>query len=180
MWQSSQNRELCSGVLLKDVPVFAGLVDIQRQIGLLRFSLVLTQACDLDSHLKAKRKRVESQAGTRWNRQAISQVLFLPLFEESEFKAGNHLRSGFGLELVPIESDVWSRIQKGVDFRYHFLRGESNLPDFVVDFKHFFTLPFDVADTFSVANASGLKLEHLHYTSLADRFAHYVQRVAIE
>ena len=80
-----------------------------------------------------------------------------------------------------IHENEMKKIRKNQVLRYHYFKGpDEGIPDFIIDFRHYFTLPATfivkyLADT----DIERYVLKHINYTCLSDRFAHYLQRVAI-
>jgi hypothetical protein len=74
---------------------------------------------------------------------------------------------------------LWSRssIEINDNPRYHFLKSDIDLPDLVVDFKRFFTLPRDEA--YSLLDSRKARLDTLFRESVSQRFASFQSRIAL-
>ena len=182
MWRLKSNSKLTAGSLIYDVPFFSKLVEDEPRITKFQFSIVLSQACDIESYYRIMEKMEgNGENDGPINRQMITQILFVPAFEEESFKAGRHFEEQYGIKLKGLEAGVFERIEKVQDIRYHFLVTEAaDLPSLYVDFKHYFTAPVTLVELIAGASTKPqYELETLHYSDLADRFAHYLQRVPV-
>jgi hypothetical protein len=179
MWIKRTEKKLSCGTLLIDIPLFAGFKE-GGEFKNFPFSVVITQACDLDSYYIVLDKKGKSEQEL-YNRQLITQVLFLPAFELETFKKGSHFFKQYDKQLRPIEEKEFDKIIKAEDIRHHYLPSkEENIPSLIIDFKHYFTVPVDIAIKNCVETERDLYvLEFGQYTDLSDRFAHYLQRVAV-
>lgn len=181
MWLLNEANEasICSGLLVNDLPVFLSIEE-SSNFAIYPFSIILTQACDIESYFKSITKSTNSNGCIALSdRQIITQILFCPAFDEDTFFSGNHLKAQFGFSMPAINSKEKEKYYKS-EFRYHYLKSNlDSIPNLFVDFKQYFTLPVEFVNTASRNNKFNYKLDHIYYTSLADRFAHYLQRVAI-
>ncbi len=179
MWQQKADKKLSTGCLVLNLPIFSKL-EQGKEFSVFPYSIIITQACHIASYYKAliDQKKNPSEP---YNRQLITQVLLLPAFEEESFKSGTHLEKQYGKKIKSIETAVFSRIKIGQDFRHHFLADHSHvLPNLFIDFKHYFTVPIEIViETVEQRESFPFELEFKHYTDLSDRFAHYLQRVAV-
>lgn len=178
MWIRHPNGIIEAGLLLRDLRFFAGFAGGEGRFASFPYSIVLTQACDIESYY---RNRGETDKEGRISRQIICQLILCPAFDEDKFKSGQHLMDQYEYQTTMLNSKEFTPIREQRRERYHYLRSNTDpLPNLVLDFRHYFTVPIEVTET-ALANAEEelYKLEHIHYTDLADRFAHYVQRVAI-
>ena len=94
------------------------------------WAIVLTQTCDLEQDFKARSQEAKEE-------KKIPSILFC------EVTTADKLKGGCG------GSDLWKRIKKNQDERYHFLQKvkpqedsiEEGISELGVDFKRYFTLP---------------------------------------
>ena len=88
---------------------------------------------------------------------------------------------GFKMDLKGKRSkSKWQVIEKNNDPRYHFLSdSEKNvLPNLIIDFKIFYTLPYDYI-FFRYADIYTCSLNELFRESLSQRFFSYHSRVGL-
>ena len=80
-----------------------------------------------------------------------------------------------------ISSDEWKRVKQNSNYRYHFLpeQEDKQLPDLAIDFKHYLTLPREVAYRPNTKNKVFTSLEDLFREHLSSRFAHYLSRIGL-
>ncbi len=177
MWEEIEKDNIQSGLLTPDLPILTSITDHEKVIEF-PYSILLTQACDLKSYFRIIQSG--SPNGLQ-DRQRIEQVIFCPVFIEEQFKKGSHLIKQYNYSFKVIEKQIYNDIKKNNTSRYYFI--ESNikaLPNLIVDFKHYFTIPIVVMLQALELNRGNLyKLRHIYYTDLADRFAHYLQRVVL-
>lgn len=176
MWEEIEKDNIQSGLLTPDLPILTSITDHEKVIEF-PYSILLTQACDLASYFRIIQG---DSTNEQQSRQRIEQVIFCPAFIEEQFKEGSHLRRQYYYSFKPIER--YSDIEKNNNSRYYFI--ESNikeaLPNLIVDFRHYFTIPIVVMlQALELHKGNLYKLKHIYYTDLADRFAHYLQRVAL-
>lgn len=179
MWQKANDNRVCSGLLIKDLPVLISIQPQKDQFAIYPYNIVLTQACDIESYYKSKAKWDEENEIK--DRQLITQIIFCPAFDEEKFKKGNHLEDQYKYCMPNLSNRELEKIKKLENLRYHFFESkEESIPNLFLDFKQYFTLPINlVLDILENVKDLSFKLDHLQYIKLADRFAFFIQRVAI-
>lgn len=183
MWTKrfKKSHYLTSGLLLRDLPNFSKFSE-HDTFSTYDFSIIITQACDIESYYDALSKKTESDDGILHfeSGQIITQLIFCPAFDEDVFKAGEHLFKQFNYMLPVQTSKQLKKIQKKNTERFHFIQSEEDsLPNIIIDFKHYFTLPISEVELLIDSYDFVFQLSGLHFAELADRFAHHLQRVAI-
>lgn len=176
MWEEIEKDNIQSGLLTPDLPILTSITDHDKVIEF-PYSILLTNACDLASYFKSIQSNSPNDLQ---NRQRIEQVIFCPAFIEEQFKEGSHLRKQYNYSFKTIEQ--YSDIKKNNTSRYYFIESNiiKSLPNLIIDFKHYFTIPIVVMlQALELHRGNLYKLKHIYYTDLADRFAHYLQRVAL-
>lgn len=138
-------------------------------------SVILSQDCDLEQD-----HRVRFPAGQKPSDKLLSQVLLAELYPAEQI---------FGIVKTAGGNKAWDRVRQNNDPRYHFLEGvpfsadriNEGLPELVMDFKRFFTVPIDelyqrIDLTHTVRRCVMVSpyLEHL-----SDRFAYYLSRIGL-
>lgn len=178
MWIEHRNEIVEAGLLLSDVLFYAS-PEAELPGGFARFpySLVLTQACDIESYYKM---RGQQDDNGRISRQIIAQLILCPAFDEDKFKRGDHLVEQYNYHTEVLYGGDMRAIRKQGRERFHYLPSHvEELPNLVIDFKHYFTVPIIGAEMALKNVRKSYKLDHIYYTEIADRFAHFIQRVAI-
>lgn len=178
MWERQEGNKISAGLLAFNIPVFNSLSDIET-FKTFPFSIILTHACDLESHYKSENK-FNTDGGDSYSRQLISQILLCPSFEEEKFTDGIHLQNQYNFKVEQISKKEKEHIRKLKNTRYHYISSSlDEIPNLFIDFKHYFTLPVQLLkDYLEKRQQKFYKLDHISYTQLADRFAYYIQRVA--
>jgi len=181
MWELSERNKLAAGLLLKDLPVFDSFEKREKPFTSFPFSIVMTQACDISSYCDVI-DRIISDKDALVDRQIITQIIFCPAFDEDQFIEGRHLFIQYNYQMERLKSAEKEKYQKDQHIRYHYLESDKEeIPNLFIDFKQYFTLPAKfIVSLVREDNNVPYKLEHLQYTYLADRFAHYLQRVALQ
>jgi len=178
MWIRAKGKEAISGLLIKDLPAF-DLLESSPTFIYFPYSILLTQACDIDEFCKCMEKKEND--GNCVSRQIITQMIFCPAFDEDSFKAGTHLKEQYEYQMPLIPSKELDKYKSQQNMRYHYLKSNiAEIPGFFIDFKQYFTLPALFVMKYLKRDGSEYyRLNHLAYTSLADRFAYYLQRVVL-
>jgi len=178
MWQKAENKKPASGLLIKDLEVLISPTE-KKPYGSYAYSIIISQACDIDSYCKGMEKwENEKEAPSR---QLITQIMFCPAFDEEKFTKGIHLEPQYQYVMPFLKANEKKKYQKLEHMRYHYIYSNiDKIPNFFIDFRQYFTLPAKlIMDDLKKDDGILYKLEHLHYTELADRFAFYLQRVAL-
>lgn len=177
MWQEAKNKKPASGLLIKDLEVLISFTK-KKPYGSYAYSIVISQACDIDSYCKGMEKWENEKELP--SRQLITQIMFCPAFDEEKFTKGNHLEPQYQYVMPSLKPKEKKKYQKLQHMRYHYIDSNiDTIPNFFIDFRQYFTLPAKlIMDDLERNDDILYKLDHLYYTELADRFAFYLQRVA--
>lgn len=140
------------------------------------YGILMSQDCDLSRHFIDTHNPPAPPKAT--DDKILPTVLICPAYEAESFFLGTHLT---GRQMEPQKSSSRrDSIKNNNDKRYHFLPKSTkyNVPELVIDFKHFYTLPaemvFKGTDGRYIATVNELFRE-----SLSQRFAHYLSRVGL-
>jgi hypothetical protein len=172
---------LCQGDILRDLEVveWARIIDAEeKQLDLkkrlLPYALVLSQECDLHQDLQ-NRNNLAKPTQDKY----LHSVLLCPAYPAQSVREGKHLEM-LGVVCEPMNSARWNGVRQNNNDRYHYLVAFDSLqvPDMVLDFKHFLTAPrgvlLEVKPTAYVAS-----LGQLFRDSLSQRFASFLARIAL-
>jgi hypothetical protein len=138
----------------------------------LRYAVILTQDCDLSSHQRALNN------GKKEDRALLPSVLVCPAYPFEQFFNGEHLE---GKKLGILQSEKKSRIKENEKVkRYHYIEPDedSGLTELVIDFKHFYTVGYEV-----LKNARNelyiTTINELYRENLSQRFAQFLSRIGL-
>lgn len=146
------------------------------QISYLHFPLVicLNQDCDLNSDSRDKLKE-NSNKDCR-----LLHLVVAPLFNFDLFKQGEHWGDIFqtGNQYNPKKTDG-KKIINNEDPRFHYLHFEEGfeLPDMVIDFKHFFSVGTEYL--YNNLDKRVCSLSELYREKINQRFAYYISRIGL-
>ncbi|VVB59684.1 Uncharacterised protein [uncultured archaeon] len=168
---------VCQGDILRDFEYvkWASTEDKKIRINIitLPYIVVLTQDCDLKWDF-------EHHAATGTNHDKFLQsILVCPAYSAEAFREGSHLKT-MDLVMEKINSSQWNILIKNQNSRYHFLQNhrELQIPNLVIDFKHYYTIPRDILYTEAKNHYLGT-INELFRESLSQRFAYYLSRIGL-
>jgi hypothetical protein len=141
----------------------------------LQYCVIVSQECDLE-HDFNNRTKAESATNDKY----LQSLLICPAYPSQSFRTGEHLK-GVGLKMERITHDNWGRVKHNNNPRYHYLEPYPDLqiPELVVDFKHYVTIPRDVLyrDQFQLCYLASIEI--MYRDNLSCRFAHYLSRIGL-
>lgn len=171
-----EKDRFCQGDILKDVFITLGLNDPESESQhmsdfVLPYCVVMNQECDLQ-------RDFESRKEAKDNDNFLPTILVCPAYLDEKYFIGIHLDN---CQMRIFNSDSKRKlVNNDENNRCHFLKGDSLLqvPNLVVDFKHFYTIPRDllyaVHDKVYLATINELFRERL-----SQRFANYLSRFGL-
>lgn len=138
----------------------------------LQYCVLLSQDCDLDHDYG---NRMDETSSTK--DKYLQALLLCPAYPVQDFRAGKHLEK-VGMVMQSISSEPWKRLTRNNDARYHFLESAPDLqvPELVIDFKHYLTIPRDIIYGF---NSYVATIEIVYRDHLSARFAQYLSRIGL-
>ncbi len=171
----------CQGDILRDLNVMEGAAvtsDAAQEIAIvtrsLPYAVVLSQECDLhqDQQNRTNQRQITQD-------KYLHSVLLGPAYPAETFKIGQHLKL---LDVVcqTWGGDKWKSLQQNNVDRFHFLpaAGPLQVPDMVIDFKHFLTAP-RVTLVSLKPDTYVASLGQLFRENLSQRFANFLSRIAL-
>jgi len=153
------------------------------------YLVVLTQDCDLEGDYRNRNDILKIDCDTQEDCRKdditqdkfIQSVLICPAYPAGILKKGEHLGDlDFVMQNFKKSSTMWNSVRNNTNPRYHFLRKnvEMGIPDMVIDFKHYFTVPreilYDKLENHYLATNNRLYREFL-----SQRFAFYLSRIGL-
>jgi hypothetical protein len=138
----------------------------------LAYAVVINQDCDLEQDFNNRKKADIHQD------KFLPNILILPAYLSEQFRAGDH--RGAKVKGISWGSDQWRGIIQNNNLRFHSIKAneEFQIPDLIVDFKHFYTVSRDVLykdiQKYYLATVCELYREHLSH-----RYSHYLSRIGL-
>lgn len=172
---TKSSKRLCQGDILKDLQFAIGnsSSDSIKDLVFLNFAVVLSQDCDLQSDFLNRKGDHSDQD------KYLSSILVCPAYKIEEFAQGCHLNDW---KMKPFYQKEIEKLHKNDEFkRYHYLPGETTkffVPELVLDFKHFFTLPRDFLYR-QKKDKYVASLSELFREELSQRFSNYLSRIGL-
>lgn len=172
-YRKFRKSRISQGDLLRDVKFVlkGGLFGENKNEIALKYAVVMSQECDIDLDFKARQNKKN-------NDKYLPTILVCPAYQAQEFFNGTHIK---GWVMTPKTGGEPDKIKKNDQLsRYHYLEGNDDLsvPELVIDFKHFFTIPrslmYRYRKTGYIATVNELFREEL-----AQRFSFYLSRFAL-
>lgn len=174
--ESHSATHVSQGDIIADV-TFAfgsGEVSVVLDEVSLPYAIVLSQECDLKQDFDSL---ALGTSLTNYDK-CLSSILICPAYTKDMFLTGDHLeekkmRKWHTNEAKYLESN--SSLE-----RYHLFcnGGDFELPDLVIDFKHFYTLPRELLYKIYIQNYKA-SLKPLFKEFLSQRFCNYLSRIGL-
>ena len=172
-----RKQRICQGDILRGLEFIVGAptskVEAEVESSLAeQYWVVMTQDCDLSQDFSHR------LTSSRMGSNSIRSILLCPAYPARQFYLGEHLKDW---DTETFNNKKSKKIMKNDEYkRYHYVKGEPELgvPEFVVDFKHFFTAPVDVvyAQRKSVYIAT---IGELYREELSQRFTNFLSRIGL-
>ena len=167
-----RKARICQGDIFQDLFVSIGGGGGIYDEFHLTHSVVLTQDCDLEQDFNERR------AKTGKNDKHIDTVLICPAYPIDSFSEGKHIRDR---AMEPFPKRSLEKLKRNDEFkRYHYLLEDLDhgIPDLVIDFKHFFTIPRDVL--YKQRKESYVtSINEVYREYLSQRFTNYLGRIGL-
>ena len=114
------------------------------------------------------------------NKLKLPTILFCPAYQIDDFLHGQHV-SGWNMQGHNGENKINpDKLRENDQLkRYHYLKNCNDLlvPELVIDFKHFFTIPTGLV--YSQKNKYLVSINELFRENLSQRFAGYLSRIGL-
>lgn len=173
------NERISQCDIFQDVDIVEGLkldgTIMELRTIMFPYIICLNQDCDLLSDFRDKM----DPSGTNKNCRLL-HLIVAPLFNSDCFRAGRHWGDLFDSSSVIKEKYTkWRKIMNNEDPRYHFLRFDekSQLPDMIIDFKHFFTISTELL--YEKMPQRLCSVEELYREKICQRFAFFQSRIGL-
>lgn len=141
----------------------------------LPYIIILSQDCDLLSDYN-NRQDINAEKHDAY----LQSILVCPAYLATELRAGTHLHD-FDLVMERKNSEKYGSIRNNTDPRYHYLCGDPGLqiPELIVDFKHYYTLPRSYVYNLYNRDKYVASLNELFRESICQRFSFYLSRIGL-
>lgn len=138
------------------------------------YCVLLSQDCDLEHDYNNR-----SNESAKNHDKYLPSLLLSPAYPAEQFKAGEHLKA-FELKMTVQTTGQWEKIKGNQLYRYHYLPGrlDFQVPELVVDFKHFFTVPRETFYRRFKPNYLA-SIDELFREDFSNRFAYYLSRIGL-
>lgn len=167
---------IIQGDILRDITMLEWeMIEGERDLieKILPYVIVLTQDCDLEQDFFNRNEQREKQD------KFLQSILVCPAYLSKQFRDGIHLKS-LNLQMEKINSGRYKAIQNQNIGRYHYLEGSvpDQVPELVIDFKHYYTLPANLLNSVYKQHYVA-SLNELFRESLSQRFSFYLSRIGL-
>lgn len=172
--RSSLSR-VAQGDIFQDIEIIES-VSIEKSVLTIEkialpYAICLNQECDLENDFN---KRDTLLCDNNFLHMAVA-----PLFLFEQFLSGSHWGAIFATNNVQKRTDT--AVKKLMDNeipRYHYLKfPDQDMPELVIDFKHFFTINRQVL--YGKLSSRLCSLDDLFREKISQRFSYYVSRIGL-
>lgn len=166
---------ICQGDIFKDIEVIEHLepFDSKLRVQKLWFPYVicLNQECDLESDFQLS--AAKNSDGN------LLHLAIAPMFIFEQFLNGSHWGDIFTHNKPQRRGDTSiNKITSNEIPRYHYIKFlEPDMPEFIVDFKHFFTVNRNLL--YAQLDKRVTSIEDLFKEKISQRFSYYISRIGL-
>lgn len=164
---------ICQGDIFQNIEIIEKFVIEKSQITIqkIKFPYVvcLNQECDLDNDFKCEINKDKK----------LLHLAVAPIFLLDQFLNGTQWGKIYTdcPTYTPNKSPI-EFIKKNENPRYHYLKfPETEIPEFIIDFKHFFTINRDYL--YENIENRFCSLDNLFKEKLSQRFSYFISRIGL-
>lgn len=179
MYVKLASKRICQGDIFRSIDIIDwnikdNLSEYEISKATLPYIIVMSQDCDLEWDFNNR-----SEPASVKHDKYLQTILVCPAYNAAEFKAGDHLKSN-RLKMQEWNSDDYKRIKQQNHTRFHFLEQNQTLqvPQLIVDFKHYYTIPRDALYKMYAEHYLST-INPLFRESLSQRFSNYLSRIGL-
>lgn len=165
--------------IFKDIEVIENITlnGTEMELKTITFPYVicLNQDCDLLSDVRDKKNQPATNKNCR-----LLHLIVAPVFNFASFVEGTHWGDLFDpSNQIKVARTEGRKIMSNEDPRYHFLHfdDKSELPDMVIDFKHFFTVSTEMM--YENLSHRVCAIEEVYREKICQRFAFFQSRIGL-
>ncbi|WP_145956493.1 hypothetical protein [Burkholderia pseudomallei] len=169
------------GDVLRDVVIVTWAEEVNGELSItteqMPYCVVLTQECDLEQDYT---NRNDPERYGKSRDKVLPSILLCPAYPAAQLKDGSHLQAQ-DAPMQKMGRDDWRRVIQNNNYRYHYLpeNADRQVPELVLDFKRYLTVPREVAYRPEFKGAWLVSLGDLFREHLSSRFAHYLSRIGL-
>lgn len=172
-YRRNPNSRLYQGDILKDLTFVVGDAspDTEKDHVTLEYAVILSQDCDIEQDFNSRKKDGN-------NDKYLRSLLVCPAYSLEKFALGEQIDNW---PMRSFKEKEVEKIKNNDEYkRYHYLAkfDEYIIPELVLDFKHFFTLPRDFLYS-SKRRVYLASLSELFREELSQRFSGYLCRIGL-
>ena len=155
--------------VLEDIEIEKSVIRVQKI--LFPFVVCLNQECDLETDFKTNKEMLSTNN--------LLHLAVAPAFIFEQFLSGTHWGRVFESNNPQKRKDTTIRkITDNEIPRYHYLNfPDSELPELIIDFKHFFSISKKVL--YERLDRRLCSLEDLFKEKISQRFSYYISRIGL-
>jgi hypothetical protein len=151
----------------------------------LPYAVVLSQECDLLFDQKLRSVLIRGEQGEAKDRnenhdKLLLAILMCPAYQAELFRVGSHLNA-LQRRMESYNSERFKSIKQNLNLRYHYFAGWTpfQIPELIVDFKHFFTIPVEQLLEYGTVEHYITRLKPLYREDFSQRCAAYLTRIGV-
>lgn len=170
---AKSSPRICQGDIFTEIDIIESF-DVQgSQIKIQKiffpYVICLNQECDLENDHKC--------TSDKDNR--LLHIAIAPAFNFEDFLSGNHWAGIFKVNPNSKRTDTKVKLIMDNEIpRFHYLKfPDNNMPELIIDFKHFFTINREVI--YSKLDKRLCSLEDLFKENLSQRFSNFISRIGL-
>lgn len=167
------NPRICQGDIFTDIEIIESFNVKGTQIQLDKISfpyvICLNQECDLENDFNCHSNKDNK----------LLHIAIAPAFNFEDFLSGSHWAGIFDVNSTAKRADTKTKLIMDNEIpRFHYLNfSETNMPELIVDFKHFFTINRNVL--YSKLDKRLCSLDDLFKEKLSQRFSNFISRIGL-
>ena len=167
------NSRICQGDIFTEIEVIENFQVKRSQIILNKISfpyvVCINQECDLENDFKSSDNKDNK----------LLHIAIAPAFNFEDFLSGTHWARIFETNATSKRKDTKSKLIMDNEIpRFHYLNfNEPQMPELIIDFKHFFTINRDVL--YGQLDKRLCSLDDLFKEKLSQRFSNFVSRIGL-
>lgn len=177
-----KQKRICQGDIIRELNLtissrIGNVVDFSLTPSF-SYGVILSQECDIYQHYNRLKKNLEeTDEDKKSDDQVIETLLVCPAFPLEQFLLGEHIE---GKKMTICSSKKMEKIKDNdIHNRFHYLpKLEGRLPELIVDFKRFYTIPLGIFDG-NLEKFYITSIKDLYRERLSQRFTNYLGRIAL-
>lgn len=171
-------KRICQGDIFENIEVVENIVVEGNKIILKKlifpYIICLNQECDLENDYNSVLGEKDERRDNHLLHLAIA-----PAFIFEQFLNGSHWGKIFDTNSSTKRSDTKTKLIMDNEIpRFHYLKfPERDMPELIVDFRHFFTINRD--DLYANLDRRFCSLDDLFKEKLSQRFSYFISRIGL-